>query len=72
MFAEKPGEFDPRAYLKPAKEAMKAVVKQRFVEFGAAGMASKIRPVHTSIMAKRYAAGTLTPKFGAEQAKAAE
>jgi fructose-bisphosphate aldolase class II len=72
VLAEKPGEFDPRAYLKPAKEAMKAVVKQRFEEFGASGMASKIRPVHTSVMAKRYAAGALSPKFAAAQAKAAE
>ncbi len=72
VLAEKPGEFDPRAYLKPAKEAMKQVVKQRFEEFGAAGMASKIRPIHTSIMAKRYAASALAPKFGAGRAKAAE
>jgi fructose-bisphosphate aldolase class II len=72
VLAEKPGEFDPRAYLKPAKEAMKAVVKQRFEEFGAAGMASKIRPIHTSLMAKRYASGALAPKFGAGRAKAAE
>jgi fructose-bisphosphate aldolase class II len=72
VFAEKPGEFDPRAYLKPAKEAMKKVVKQRFEEFGAAGMASKIRPLHTSMMAKRYSAGELSPKFGGATAKAAE
>jgi fructose-bisphosphate aldolase class II len=72
VFVEKPGEFDPRAYLKPAKEAMKAVVKQRFEEFGAAGQASKIRAVHTSVMAKRYAAGELSPKFGVTRAAAAE
>jgi fructose-bisphosphate aldolase class II len=72
VFAEKPGEFDPRAYLKPAKDAMKRIVKQRFEEFGAPGMASKIRPAHTSVMAKRYAAGALAPKFGATQAKAAQ
>jgi fructose-bisphosphate aldolase class II len=61
VLAEKPAEFDPRAYLKPAKEAMRAVVKQRFVDFGAAGQASKIRPLHPSLMAKQYAAGTLAP-----------
>ena len=72
VLAEKPGEFDPRAYLKPAKEAMKAVVKQRFEEFGAAGMASKIRPIHTSIMAKKYASGALEPKIGAAARQAAE
>jgi fructose-bisphosphate aldolase class II len=70
VFAEKPGEFDPRAYLKPAKEAMKKVVKQRFEEFGAAGMASKIRAVHTAVMAKRYASGALDPKFGLSRAAA--
>jgi len=64
VFAEKPGEFDPRAYLKPAKEAMREICKQRFVEFGAAGQASKIKAKHTSVMAKAYAAGQLAPKIG--------
>jgi fructose-bisphosphate aldolase class II len=70
VLAEKPEEFDPRAYLKPAKEAMKAVVKQRFTEFGAAGRASGIRAVHTSVMAKRYASGALSPRFGGHKAAA--
>ena len=39
VFAEKPGEFDPRNYLKPAKEAMRKVCVQRFEEFGTAGQA---------------------------------
>ncbi len=72
VFVEKPGEFDPRSYLKPAKEAMRGVCKQRFVEFGAAGQASKIRAVHTSVMAKAYAAGSLDPKIGASARGAAE
>jgi fructose-bisphosphate aldolase class II len=59
VFAEKPGEFDPRAYLKPAKEAMRAVCKQRFLEFGCEGWASKIKPLSTAQMAKRYASGEL-------------
>src|SRR5215469_1957822 len=54
LLAEKPGEFDPRSYLKPAKAAMSAVCKQRFLEFGADGWASKIRPLNTAAMAKRY------------------
>src|SRR6201992_2461541 len=37
VFAENPGEFDPRKYLKPAMDAMRAVCQQRFEEFGAAG-----------------------------------
>ena len=72
VFTEKPGEFDPRAYLKPAKEAMKAVCKQRFVEFGAAGHASTIRAVHTSMIAKRYASGELDPKITGAVGAAAE
>ena len=64
LFAEKPGEFDPRSYLKPAKEAMRKVCVQRFEEFGTAGHASQIKPVPLSEMAKRYAAGELAPKIG--------
>jgi fructose-bisphosphate aldolase class II len=64
VFAEHPGEFDPRKYLKPAMEAMRAVCKQRFEEFGTAGQAAKITPLPMSAMAKRYAAGELTPKIG--------
>src|SRR5215204_6191921 len=37
VFVEKPGEFDPRKYLKPAMDAMRTVCRQRFEEFGAAG-----------------------------------
>ena len=65
LFAEKPGEFDPRAYLKPAKEAMRKICAQRFTEFGAVGMASKIDALHTSVMAKRYLTGELDPRIGA-------
>ena len=64
VFVENPGEFDPRKYLKPAMEAMRAVCRQRFEEFGTAGHASKIRPVPLSEMAKRYASGSLAPKIG--------
>ena len=59
VLAEKPGEFDPRSYLKPAKEAMRAVCKQRYLEFGAEGWASKIRPLSTAAMGKKYVAGEL-------------
>ncbi|MEI8025558.1 MAG: class II fructose-bisphosphate aldolase [Pseudomonadota bacterium] len=54
VFAEKPEEFDPRSYLKPSREAMKAVVKERMVQFGQAGQASKIRQVTLEDMAKKY------------------
>jgi fructose-bisphosphate aldolase, class II len=57
------GEFDPRKYLKPAQEAMRKVCKQRYEEFGAAGKASKIKPIPLAEMAKLYAAGKLDPKI---------
>ncbi len=63
VLAENPAEFDPRKYLKPAMEAMQAVCQARFEEFGAAGWADKIKPVPMSVMAKRYAAGELAPRF---------
>ncbi len=59
VFAEKPGEFDPRTYMKPAMAAMKALCKTRYEQFGAAGMASKIDPVPLSVMAARYKDGSL-------------
>ena len=35
-------EFDPRKYNAPAKLAMQAICKERYIEFGSAGNASKI------------------------------
>ncbi len=64
VLAEKPSEFDPRAYLKPAKEAMKKLCIERYQQFGCEGQASKIRPLSTAQMAKRYAAGELDPRIG--------
>ena len=55
LFAENPKEFDPRKYLKPAIEEMKKVCIARYVAFGAAGHADKIKPVPLSVMAKKYA-----------------
>jgi fructose-bisphosphate aldolase class II len=62
VFAEHPGEFDPRKYLKPAMDAMTQVCKARFEAFGTAGQASRIKPLPLSAMAKRYAGGDLAPK----------
>ncbi len=64
VMVEKPGEFDPRGYLKPAKEAMRVVCVQRFEQFGTAGQAHKIKPIPMSEMAKLYAKGDLAPKIG--------
>ncbi|MCA1730227.1 MAG: fructose-bisphosphate aldolase class II [Actinobacteria bacterium] len=54
-FAEKPGEFDPRYYLKPSREAMKEVVRARMEAFGQAGHAGDYQPATLEEMAERYA-----------------
>jgi len=56
VFVEQPEKFDPRDYLKPAREAMKKVVAQRMTQFGQAGHAGDYAPVPIAEMAKRYAA----------------
>ena len=54
VFAESPGKFDPRDYLKPSRTAMKEVVAARMIAFGQAGNADKIPSVTLEEMAKRY------------------
>jgi fructose-bisphosphate aldolase, class II len=56
VFMESPEKFDPRDYLKPARDAMKQVCIDRMVAFGQAGQASKIKSVSTSKFASYYAA----------------
>jgi fructose-bisphosphate aldolase class II len=51
--------FDPRDYLKPAREAAKAICKARYEQFGCAGMGSRIRPQPLASVAQRYQAGEL-------------
>ncbi|MEO5338773.1 MAG: fructose-bisphosphate aldolase class II [Magnetospirillum sp. WYHS-4] len=63
VFAEKPGEFDPRTYLKPAMAAMQKLCEERYEAFGTAGQASRIKVVPLAAMAKRYTAGELDPKI---------
>jgi fructose-bisphosphate aldolase class II len=43
VLAENPAAFDPRAYLKPAREAMKQVCVDRMTQFGQAGQAASFR-----------------------------
>jgi len=54
VLTEKPEEFDLRAYMKPAREAMKEVVKARMIQFGQAGHASDYKPIPLEEMARRY------------------
>ena len=63
FFAEKPAEFDPRSFMKPAMASMQKVCKARYEEFGAAGHGSKIKVIPLAEMAKRYASGELDPKI---------
>jgi fructose-bisphosphate aldolase class II len=56
---ENPDKFDAREWLKPAREAAKAVCKQRYLEFGCEGQGSKIKGESLGIMAGKYAQGAL-------------
>ncbi len=59
FFVENPEKFDPRDYLKPAREAAKAVCKQRYLEFNCEGQAAKIKPQTLVQVSQRYAKGEL-------------
>jgi fructose-bisphosphate aldolase class II len=54
VFIEKPEAFDPRDYMKPAREAMKEVVKARMIAFGQAGHAGDYEPLPLAEVARRY------------------
>ncbi len=56
VFAEKPEEFDPRAYMGPARAAMKEVCKERMIAFGQAGKAAGMKPAGLAEMRDRYRA----------------
>jgi len=43
VFAEKPGEFDPRKYLGPGRDAIKAMVKHKLHVLGCAGKAAECK-----------------------------
>jgi fructose-bisphosphate aldolase class II len=60
VFAETPEKFDPRDYMKPAREAMAKVVAQRMTEFGQAGHAGDYKPIPITEIAKGYADGSLS------------
>ena len=56
---EDPSKFDPRDYLKPAREAAKKICIERYQQFGAAGKASLIKAVSLNEIAQRYQSGAL-------------
>lgn len=53
-FNDDKAEFDPRKYLKPAKDAAKSICKARFEAFGTAGNAAKIKPIPLDDIAVIY------------------
>ena len=59
FLAENPEKFDAREGLKPAREAAKAICKQRYIEFGCEGQAAKIKGDSLQVVAARYAKGEL-------------
>jgi fructose-bisphosphate aldolase class II len=56
---ENPDKFDPRDFLKPAREAAKNICRQRYLEFGCEGQAGKIKTQTLVQVAQRYAKGEL-------------
>ena len=56
---ENPDKFDAREWLKPAREAAKALCKQRYLEFGCEGQAAKIKGHSLFEVAGKYARGEL-------------
>ncbi len=52
-------EFDPRKFLTTTINAMSEICKSRYEAFGAAGNASKIKPLSLDAMHERYATGEL-------------
>jgi fructose-bisphosphate aldolase class II len=59
---EQPEKFDPRDYLKPAREAMQKVVAQRMTQFGQASHAGDYKAVSIAEIAKGYKDGSLSTK----------
>jgi fructose-bisphosphate aldolase class II len=59
FMAQNPDKFDPREWLKPAREAAKQICKQRYIEFGCEGQAAKIKGHSLQVVAAQYAKGEL-------------
>ena len=63
FLAHNPSEFDPRKFLQETVTAMRDLCIARYEAFGAAGNASRIKPVSLEVMYERYARGELDPKI---------
>ena len=56
---QNPDKFDPRDWLKPAREAAKQICKQRYMEFGCEGQGGKIKGYSLQVVAGQYQRGEL-------------
>ncbi len=57
--AENPEKFDPRDWLKPAREAAKQICKERYLQFGCEGQGAKVKGHSLQVVAAQYARGEL-------------
>ena len=55
--AQNPSHFDPREYMTAARDAARLLCRQRYLEFGCEGQASRIKPMSLDKMAQKYKAG---------------
>jgi len=54
VFVETPDKFDPRDYLKPAREALSKIIAQRMQDFGTAGHIKDVKSITLAEMKKFY------------------
>jgi fructose-bisphosphate aldolase class II len=54
VFVETPEKFDPRDWLKPAREALYQMIKGKMTDFGQAGQGKHYEPVTLEHMVERY------------------
>jgi len=66
---ETPEKFDPRDYLKPAREAMQKIVALRMTQFGQAGHATDYKAESIADITKGYADGSLDTRPSAVAAR---
>ncbi len=57
--AQNPDKFDPRDWLKPAREAAKQICKQRYMQFGCEGQGGKVKGKSLQVVAGEYSRGEL-------------
>lgn len=59
FLAENPDRFDAREWLRPARDAARAVCRQRYLDFGCEGQGAKIECRSLQAVAAQYASGAL-------------